>query len=351
MPYNKMFMERALRLAAMSDARVQPNPYVGAVVVKNGRVIGEGRHRVFGGPHAEVEALDIPRGDACGAELYVTLEPCSHQGKTPPCTDLIIEKGIYEVHVAMEDPNPLVNGRGVARLREKGIVVTTGHEEARARFINRVFIKNMRFSEPYVILKYAMTADGFIAASSGDSGWISGEKSRDAVHLLRHNVGAVLVGSGTVLADDPLLSARKVPGGWQPRKVILDGDGLINDPVSHRVFADGTGVYIGQKNLDIPGFRFYNFDKDGGRFEKTITDILKSENISSLLVEGGASVLTAFIESRFFDEVNVFIAPKLLGGGISPVRGKQTAAVKEALELRDVSWEFFEGDAMMRGYK
>ncbi len=313
-------------------------------------MVKTGRHRAFGGPHAEVEALDVSRDVSEGAELYVTLEPCSHQGKTPPCTELILKMGVKKVYIAMEDPNPLVAGRGIKKLLAGGVEVSCGHVSEKAAYINRVLLQNISGRGPYIILKYAMSADGFIAASSGDASWISCEESRKEVHRMRHNVQGILVGSGTVIADDPRLNARNNPGGFQPEKIVMDGDHRIKEPRKYRVFEEGSGFLLGEKNLDISGFRTYNFNKTGdGLTDKFIT-ILNEENINSLLVEGGASVLTWFIENRLFDEVCVFVAPILLGGGISPAAGRKTRFVKEALKLERISWKQYGCDMMLRGF-
>lgn len=349
MSYDPRFMKRALELAASADAAVQPNPYVGAVAVKGEKIVGEGFHSRFGEAHAEVKALDMDDRLAEGCELYVTLEPCSHHGKTPPCTDLIIRKKVRAVYAAMEDPNPLVAGRGLRQLKNAGIEVRAGFLEKKARELNRIFIKNILQKKPYIILKYAMTADGYIATCAGDSKWISCEESREEVHRIRHNVKGIMVGAGTVLRDNPRLTARLDPKGWQPAKVVFDPRGEIPSPDFH-VF-EGKGIILtGQeKYLDIKGFRNYTLSGSSALSGKDFTDVLWKEGLSSLLVEGGAHTIHTLLEADLADEVVVFIAPRILGGGLSPAGGRGAAEMALARPLMNPVWRRVGEDIMLKG--
>ncbi len=347
--YEPRFMKRALELAASADAAVQPNPYVGAVAVREGRIVGEGFHSRFGEAHAEVKALDIDERLAEGCDLYVTLEPCSHHGKTPPCTDLIIKKKVRAVYAAMEDPNPLVAGEGFRKLKKAGVEVRVGFQEKKARELNRIFIKNILQKRPYIILKYAMTADGYIATCTGDSKWISCEESREVVHRLRHNVKGIMVGAGTVLRDNPRLSARLNPRGWQPVKVIYDPLGEISSPEFH-VF-EGKGVILTQqeKYLDIKGFRNYTLPGGSALSGREFTEVLWKEGLYSLLVEGGAHTIHTLLEAGLVDEVVVFIAPRILGGGLSPAGGRGVPKMEMARPLKDPVWRKVGEDIMLKG--
>jgi len=215
------FMKRALEISSRGEGRVNPNPLVGAVIVKDGRIIGEGWHEYYGGPHAEVNAVRSATEDVRGSTIYVTLEPCSHYGKTPPCAELLRAKGFRRVVVAMTDPNPLVAGKGVEILREAGIRVDVGMLEKEAQKLNEIFIKYILTKQPFVIMKSAMTLDGKTATSEGESKWITGKESREYVHRIRNRVSGIMVGIGTVLADDPSLTAR-TEGGCDPVRIIVE---------------------------------------------------------------------------------------------------------------------------------
>jgi len=342
-------MRRALELAASADAAVQPNPYVGAVVVKEGKIVGEGFHSRFGEAHAEVKALNIDEHLAEGSELYVTLEPCNFHGKTPPCTELIIRKKVRAVYAAIEDPNPLVAGRGLNRLKRAGIEVRAGFQVKRARELNRIFIKNILQRKPYIILKYAMTADGYIATCTGDSQWISCEESREEVHRIRHNVKGIMVGAGTVLRDNPRLTARLFPQGWQPFKVIFDPRGEISSPSFHVFEGEGVIFTEQEKYLDIKGFRNYTLPRGSALSSPDFADVLWKEGLSSLLVEGGAHTIHALLDADLADEVVVFIAPRILGGGVSPAGGQGAPEMAKARLLKNAVWRRVGEDIMLKG--
>mgnify|MGYP003731315039 CR=1 FL=1 len=324
-------MQRALELSLKGNP--SPNPYVGAVLVRDGVIVSEGYHSRAGMPHAEVEVI---RGRDCrGATLYVTLEPCSHFGRTPPCTKAIIEAGVSEVVYAAEDPTGKVRGR--EELEAAGVTVRGGVLREAAERVNEVFFKYSRTGIPFVVLKCAMTLDGQIATSTGESRWITGEAARNHVHWLRSRYDSVLVGAGTVLSDNPRLTAR-VDGGRNPLRVILDGRLRIQPDAA--VFADGNVVVAttGGKNLS----KVKTIEEkatvwvfNGDRVDVTeLVRRLGGMGITSVLVEGGAEVYTEFVEAGLVDKFIVFVAPKLMGGVNTPIlKGKAIKSLKEAVGL------------------
>ncbi len=339
---DQKWMRLALRLARRGIGKTSPNPNVGAVVVKNGRAIGRGYHRRFGGPHAEVFALKEAGQAARDATMYVTLEPCSHYGKTPPCADRIIEAGLRRVVVATPDPNPLVNGAGIRKLQQAGIEVTVGVEAEKAEKFNEAFFKFMRTGLPFVTLKIAQTLDGKIATPSGDSRWVSGEASRRLVHRWRAQMDAVLVGIGTVLQDDPELTVRLVKGR-NPKRVVLDPH--LKIPLESRLVKDGqseTIVVTASKDekkiedLKKRGVSVISAQLTrGGAFD--LADVLKKLTefqIISILVEGGSGVFSSFLKQRAFDRLAVFHAPKIAGAGLGPFDGVSLQKMSEALPLK-----------------
>ena len=350
-------MKSALSLAARGAGRVSPNPMVGCVIVKNGKIVGKGYHGFFGGPHAETEALSDAGRASCGGTMYVNLEPCCHFGKTPPCTKAIIKSGIKRVMTGMKDPNPLIDGRGVAELERHGIRTETGILECEARRLNESYIKYTGTGKPFVILKTAMTLDGKIAAVTGDSRWISNERSRSYVHALRSRVDAVLVGINTVLKDNPaLLSGR---GGRNPRRIILDC--FLRMPLDARVLercAD-TLVVAGSykekkiKMIEKTGAGVIVLESSEGKIDlKQLMKELGGMSITSLLVEGGSEVNTSFLRQGLVDKVLFFVAPKITGGSLSPspFTGKGVAMMKDAIALKGVEARKFGTDIMIEGY-
>ncbi len=343
---DQKWMRLALRLAKRGSGKTSPNPMVGAVIVKDGRLIGRGYHRKFGGPHAEVFALREAGRNAHRATMYVTLEPCSHYGKTPPCADRIIEAGLRRVVVATPDPNPLVNGEGIRKLRKAGIEVTVGVESEKAEKLNEAFFKFMRSGLPFVTLKIAQTLDGKIATPGGDSRWISGEASRRLVHRWRSQMDAVLVGIGTVLKDDPELTVRLVKGR-NPKRIVLDPNldiplqsKLVRDAKSQTILVAAKkntrkidilremGVFVLSTELATQG----EFDLNG--VLKSLTDF----QIISILVEGGSGVFSSFLRQRAFDRLAIFQAPKILGAGLGPFDSIVTQKMSEALPLKNSKW-------------
>jgi len=312
---DEQFMLRALELAQAGRGLVSPNPLVGSVIVYDGRIVGEGWHKQYGGPHAEVNAVNSVADKNVLAEstIYVNLEPCSHVGKTPPCADMLVERKLKRVVIANLDTNPLVSGRGVTKLQAAGIDVTTGILEGKGRELNKRFFTAMEKRRPYIILKWAQTADGFLAREDGDSKWISNELSRQLVHKWRTEEDAVLVGRGTVMYDNPRLNVRDW-SGRNPVRVVVDRSLKLSGAL--HVF-DGT-----QKTI------LYNTEKEGederctkirlsGKdFLKDLVSSLLRQKIQSIIIEGGAQILNAFLESGFWDEARVFTSHNTFHKGL-----------------------------------
>jgi len=358
---DERFMRRALELAKRGEGWTNPNPLVGAVIVKDGRIVGEGYHERFGGPHAEAVALEAAGEEAEGSDLYVNLEPCVHWGKTPPCVERIISAKVKRVIVATRDPNPLVNGKGIARLQEAGIEVALGILEEEAERLNEPFFKFITTGRPLVVLKLALSLDGKIATRSGDSKWISNERSRELVHRLRNRYMAVLVGINTVLKDDPRLTAR-LEGlrTKDPLRVILDSRGRL--PLEARVLnLDSEAPTVVATTELMPkkkeeallsrGAIVWRFAAQDDKVDlDELWKRLGEEGIDSLLVEGGATVATSFIEAGLVDKLIFFIAPKIIGGAGITIGGEGVARIAEARQLRDISVRMLDGDVVYEGY-
>lgn len=324
-----LYMKRALELAARGRGRTSPNPMVGAVVVKEDRIIGEGWHQRAGGPHAEVFALEEAGEAARGAALYVTLEPCSIFGRTPPCAPAVIRSGITRVIIASRDPNPRVDGQGSAALRQAGLVVEEGLLEEEARSLNEVYHKYITTGRPFVLVKVAMSLDGAVAAQSGDARWISGAESRARTHQLRAEYDAILTGSGTVAADDPLLTARSQdPEARQPLRIILDSRGSIS-ATARLVTTAGefptllvTTEQAPPEKIELlkrAGLEALVLESRQGRIPlPELLSELGRRKITGVLVEGGPTLVTAFINEGLFDKLVFFMAPKLLGADARP---------------------------------
>lgn len=359
------FMQRALELACGAMGTTSPNPTVGAVIVRDGEVVGEGFTQPPPGDHAEVVALKQAGERARGATLYVTLEPCPHFGRTPPCADAIIEAGIAEVHYAMADPDPLVDGRGHRKLEDSGIAVHAGEGEAEARRINEAFIKHRAKGTPFVIAKFAASLDGRIAAASGDSRWVSGPQSRDWAHGLRTKVDAILVGSSTVVIDDPLLTAR--PGDQeaerQPLRVVVDSRGrtppmarVLTGPAQTLVATvEGAPSASGgwRASLQAAGAEILTFPAVDGRVDLlALLRELAERDVLSLLVEGGGVMLGGFFDRGLVDKVHAVIAPLIIGAEDAPaaVAGQGAYRMADALRLRDITVERLGDDLLVTGY-
>ncbi|KPA12748.1 5-amino-6-(5-phosphoribosylamino)uracil reductase [Candidatus Magnetomorum sp. HK-1] len=355
------FMKRALELAEKGIGYTSPNPMVGALVVKNGKIIGEGYHMAYGGPHAEVNAL-IDAGEAAkGATIYVTLEPCNHTGKTPPCTHKILESGIHTVVMAMKDPNPGVKGGGANYLREKGLTVIEGVCEDEARQLNPAFIKYTKTGYPLVTMKYAATMDGRIATQNGDSRWISNEKSRHYVHQMRHENHAILVGIGTVQKDDPSLTTRlPEDSGVDPIRFIVDShlDIDINAKVLHlnssqeTILVCSKDASVKRKNIfQNAGISILEISTINQRIN--LNELMKAigqMNITSILIEGGSRIHASAVQSGIVDRICCFIAPKILGGdGIPVCKGPSSLLMKDAFPVKNIQINQFDDDIMIQG--
>ena len=354
-------MRRALVLAQQATGRTSPNPMVGAVIVKDGRIVGEGYHRRAGEPHAEVEALRVAGEAARGATMYVTLEPCAHVGRTPPCTDAIIAAGIAEVYYAIADPNPLVSGKGHAQLAAAGIRVQSGVCEAEAFELNRPFFKHITTGRPFVTAKFAMSLDGKIATVTGQSRWISNAAARRRVHHLRNRTDAVLVGAGTVIADDPSLTTRlpdlSPDSIRHPLRIVADSRGRV--PLSAKVFdPDLPGQTVVAATELIPADHRRELVErgvdvwllpanDDGRVRlSALFDELGRRGILTVLVEGGSELLGACFRERLIDRVWVFIAPLIIGGQQAPcpVGGSGYTLLSHAARLGRIHVELIPAD-------
>lgn len=364
-PEDERWMARALELARKGLGRVSPNPAVGAVVVKDGEVAGEGFHETFGGPHAEVVALEAALkatgGAAKGATLYVSLEPCRHEGKTPPCTDAILRAGIARVVYACADPNPEAAGGG-ALLGKKGVEVVEAAKDSAlagdARDFYAYFFKHILRGRPFVTAKWAMTADGRLATRTGDSRWVTSDESRAQARRLRAESDAVIVGVGTVLRDDPKLSAR-TGDGREPVRVIVDS-ALRTPPASELFAVAGGGVLVAcaesapeerEAALRKRGADVLRLPAPGNRVSlEALLDALHERGKLRLFLEGGGTILGAAFDSRAVDEVCVFMTPKVVGGKEAPgaVQGRGVTRMADALELTRVRWENIGADIMLR---
>lgn len=363
-------MARALELARLGQGGAEPNPLVGCVIARGAELIGEGYHRRFGGPHAEVEALQVAGERARGATAYVTLEPCCHFGKTPPCTQALIAAGVTRVVAAMRDPFPRVAGGGIDELRAAGIEVEVGVLEAEARKLNAPYLKLLATGRPWIIAKWAMTLDGKLAAHTGDSRWISGEASRDIVHGLRGRVDAIMVGAGTAKADDPLLTARLIdrstgmpisPTRTAMRIVVddrasLDLEGNLATtareiPVLVAAAVGASPIYVAQ--LRDLGCEVLPLEGATRRDRLlALLDELGRRRLTNILVEGGASLLGELFDAGQIDEAAVFIAPKIIGGSaaLSPIGGAGLARMTEALALDSPTHTFVGDDVYITGH-
>ena len=360
---DELLMRRALELAERGRGHVEPNPLVGAVLARNGAIVGEGWHQQFGATHAEVNVLAAAGAAARGATLYVTLEPCCHHGKTPPCTDALIAAGVARVAAALADPFPQVAGRGAAQLRGAGISVDLGLCESEARRQNAPYLKLLATGRPYVHAKWAMTLDGKIATRTGDSKWISNETARRKVHDLRGRMDGILVGIGTALADDPLLTARP-PGPRVASRVVLDSKARL--PVTSQLVRTAAAVpvlVVGSPSAPAEHLEALRQagceivlpspDHDAAPRLLALLDELGRRRWTNLLVEGGSDVLGRFLDAKAIDEVHAFVAPRLVGGsqGKTPVAGRGIASLTEAWNLSDWKVEVLDGDVYVRGWK
>jgi len=358
------YMKQALSLAKLALGQVSPNPAVGAIIVKDGEVVGQGYTQPPGSSHAEIIALNQAGEKSRGGVMYVTLEPCCHQGRTPPCTKAIIENDISEVYMAMLDPNPLVSGLGADELEREGIKTYVGEHEDEAKEINEAYIKFIKTRMPFVTAKFAVSLDGKIATKSGDSQWISGSESRKYVHYLRYTTDAIMTGANTVITDNPRLTCRYGGVGGevkkQPLRVIVDGQGRT--PPSAQIFTETGEVIVtlsksveagkkaalieaGAELIELP-------DNDGPLDLKELLRLLGERDITSVLVEGGGVLLGSLFDNQLVDKVVAFIAPVIIGGANAktPVAGEGVEKIADAIKLSQVNVEKFGDDLMIIGY-
>jgi len=363
---DEQFMQEALALAAQARGRTSPNPMVGSIVVRDGRIVGRGYHVKAGAPHGEVVALEDAGEQAKGGTLYITLEPCCHYGggkRTPPCTKAIIAAGIGRVVAAMRDPNPLVSGRGVEELRQAGIAVELSVLETEAAALNEVFIKYITTKRPFVLLKVAASLDGKIATVTGESRWITNERSRLLVHQLRDQVDAVMVGINTVLWDDPLLTTRLPGGGGRdPTRIVLDthlrmpceARLLSASDTARTVIATSTAAPREKRlQLEAAGAKVLIVEGDGPRVSLgPLMDQLGAMQITSILLEGGGELHCSALRASIVDKVLYFLAPKLIGGRSAPmaIGGEGFARLEEAVALERMQVRQLDGDLLIEGY-
>ena len=351
-------MRKAIALARRGVGKTSPNPAVGCVIVRDGAVVGSGWHRKAGTPHAEVHALRAAGDEAAGADVYVTLEPCSHFGKTPPCARALIAAGVARVYVGMVDPNPLVSGAGIRLLRDAGIAVETGLLEEACRELNRPFVKWIQTRLPYLILKSALTLDGKTATQSGDSRWITCDRSRREVHRLRGRVDAIMVGVGTVAKDDPQLTCR-VPGGKDPLRVIVDS--TLRTPLHAALFrlesAAGTLVATcstdreRRAGIEACGAEILTCRESEGRVD--LADLLGQlgeRGVQSVLLEGGSHLAGAALRGGFVDRCQVYLAPKFVGGGgVGLFAGEGARLMGDAIRLEGMTVRRVGVDLLVEG--
>lgn len=356
---DREYMQLALALAAKARGKTYPNPMVGALIVSNGRIVGEGYHRRCGGDHAEVMAIKDASGACTNATMFVTLEPCDHYGRTPPCTQAIIESGIRAVNIAMKDPNPANNGRGIRKLREAGISVNTGLCSDEAERLNHRYVKFITTQRPFVTIKLAQSIDGKIAARDGSSKWISSDASRKFVKELRGDFDAICVGINTVLKDDPFLLGENRQGNGAARVIV---DSRLRTPIGSNIIktAGRSPVIIGITE-HAPVSRVRNFKKIDGvhliamRSRKarvplnTFLKKLAGHGVFSILVEGGGELAGSLVDEDLVDEAVFFISPKIIGGAHSSIKGEGVRHITKAVQLRDAkTWEIG-GDIVVKG--
>lgn len=353
-------MDRALELAARGQGWVEPNPMVGCVIAQGDRVLGEGWHQRFGGPHAEIEAIRSAGTVTAGATMYVTLEPCCHQGKTPPCTETVIAAGIGRVVVAARDPFPEVAGGGVQRLRQAGLEVEVGLKEREAAWLNAPYLKLVQTGRPWIIAKWAMTLDGKSATRTGSSRWISGEASRSVVHEIRGRMDAIVVGRRTALADDPMLTARP-PGPRSATRVVVDSRASLSHECQLARTVSQAPVLVAcgpeaaeadRRRLTDTGCEVWTSEAQAPSDRLAdLMDELGRRRMTNILVEGGGRLMGSLFDADEVDEVHVFIANKLIGGADAPtpLAGTGIELMPQAVTLHDPTINYLEGDIYLHG--
>jgi diaminohydroxyphosphoribosylaminopyrimidine deaminase/5-amino-6-(5-phosphoribosylamino)uracil reductase len=337
------YMRMAIRLAGKGIGKTSPNPMVGAVIVKDGKIIGRGYHKRCGDHHAEINAINNAKGNISGSTFYITLEPCSHYGRTPPCVDTLIKKGLERVVVGTPDPNPEVNGRGIKTLRSKGIKVDVGILESECRQLNEHYFKFIKTGIPYVTVKYAQTLDGRIATKSGDSQWISSEASRKYVHRLRTISDSIMVGAGTVAADNPQLTVRHLKGR-NPLRIIVDSNlripiksSVLTGDNSHLTIVATTsnassGKVTAVKKLGVEVL-IVNKDRSGRVSLSSLLKELGKREITSVLVEGGSEIVTSLLKANLVDKMIIPIAPKIIGKGLEAIGDLNINKIRNAIKF------------------
>lgn len=361
MENHQKYMDLAIELAKKGRGQVNPNPLVGAVIVKDDVIIGSGYHEKYGGLHAERQALAACTQSAAGATLYVTLEPCCHHGKTPPCTAAIIESQISRVVIGSVDPNPLVSGKGIEILRQQGITVITGVREAACQELNTVFFHYIKTKTPYVLMKYAMTLDGKIATYTGKSKWITGAAARAAVHQTRHEMAGIMVGVNTILQDDPQLTCR-IEGGRNPSRIICDTH--LRTPLTAQVVATARKIptYLATcsrdqnkiKRFEIMGCKILTVPPAGDHLDlRELMTQLGQEGIDSILLEGGGTLNFSALKSGIVNQLQVYLAPKIFGGAAAktPVEGPGLEDPGEAFQFTDRKIKIFGDDICLEYVK
>jgi diaminohydroxyphosphoribosylaminopyrimidine deaminase/5-amino-6-(5-phosphoribosylamino)uracil reductase len=356
---HKIYMDLALMNAKAMKGQTDPNPLVGSVIVNHNRIVGVGTHLKAGEPHAEIHALRMAGNLAEGATIYVTLEPCSHHGRTAPCAEAIIDAGIKKAVIATLDPNPLVSGSGVKRLEEAGIEVITGICEEEAKRMNEVFNKYIVEKKPFVTLKAGIALDGKVASHTFNSKWVTSEEARKDVHHIRNENMAILVGIQTALKDNPALTTR-IPNGRNPIRIVMDS--TLKLPLDYQLVTDNeaeTWVFTSQRynekkkeQLEERGVRIFVTNQESSVDPKEVVQTLGTEGISSLMIEGGGNINASFLKHDLIDKVVLYIAPKLIGGKEAPsfMEGVGIELMKDAVDLTDVSMEAIGKDFKFVGY-
>lgn len=358
---DEFYMRRALELAEKGIGKVNPNPLVGAVIVKHNKIIGEGYHERYGEAHAERNAVKNATEDVAGSTIYVTLEPCAHYGKTPPCVDLIIEKKFKKVVIGMTDPNPLVAGKSIDKLRRNCIEVVTGVLEDECRKMNEVFVKYITSKIPFVILKAGISLDGKIATCTGQSKWITSSEARMHAHSLRNKMKGIMVGANTVISDNPELTYRGSGDGRNPVRIVVDSN--LRVPMDSEIIKNNNGNTIAacvkgadesKKQLLLQaGVRIIETDSKNGRVDLSqLMTKLGQENIDSILIEGGGTLNFAALNEGIVDKVRFYIAPKIIGGQKSrnSIGGDGFQTLDDCVNLENMSYEKLGDELIVEGY-
>lgn len=352
---HKKYMEIALKIAEKGKGNVSPNPLVGCIIVKRGKIVGKGYHKQYGGEHAEIDAIKNASKKAANATLYINIEPCSHWGKTPPCTEKIVEAAIREVIIGMHDPNPLVEG--FRELKFRGIKTKIGILENEAKKLNEIYIKYMKTNRPFVILKLAMTMDGRIATKTGDSKYITGRDARKYVHQFRSEVDAIMVGINTVLKDNPKLTSRLVKGK-DPMKVVVDTE--LRMPLKCNLMKHPSKLIIATTNK-APKKKINKFYQKGVnvvvlKSKRNLVDLkelmkeLGKKEIASVMIEGGAELNSSAIKDRIANKLLIFTAPKLVGNGLGAIGNLGITKIDRAVKLKDIKMKKIGKDILVEAY-